>query len=416
VHTTESGGPALEDAIAYFQNPDTHNGAHYLVGQNAKIVQMVLHDQVAFHGGSDMDADSIAVEHVARGAAVLGADDPGMPPNDEQYYTSAALVSWLCDRYGLPKDRDHIVPATASDPDALWDWDRYLRMVTTGAMPAPVAAQALGLASARPRAIRVADRRLPRVLAFDQPLVFGATISSLPAVPTGAPWEDLLSYRPPVGFQSAVNGREPTPFTRLWHMQKIEDGYGPVNLDEYLIRVTGLPSGVASPDALLDYVRRNINALVDPSIAQFAPYDAGVDGPVWTSSSPAGAVIEIDMLDDGSVLCGESTSDHWIFCTIKAGRDGIHPVCGNRQFGYRTDGSDYLFYTRGADRAYGIEHWTAGDAVFSGGDDLWRSFQRGLSDWINSNGGSASIGSRFSERFDWDAIRGAYYHPTGSWV
>jgi hypothetical protein len=241
----------------------------------------------------------------------------------------------------------------------------------------------------------------------------------LPAVPTGAPWTDLISFRPPTALQRAVKSREPTPVTNLWHMHKLEDALGPINLDRYEIEVSALPTlgGVAvTAEQLLGHIRLNINDVIDPSVARFSPYDVAIDGLVWRSFAPLGAVLHIHMLDDGSVLCARAASDHWLFSTIKAGTDGYHPVSGNRQFGFQPSGDGYVFYTRGADRASGVELWTAGDSVFSGGDELWRSFQRGVAALVNSNGGSATIGSRFSERFDWDQIMAAYHRPTESWI
>ncbi len=248
-------------------------------------------------------------------------------------------------------------------------------------------------------------------------MVAGATVSSLPAVPTGARWANLISFRPSAALQRAVKAREPTPLTNLWHMHKLEDGLGPINLDEYTVAIACMPRFNGSENRtraaeLLEYIRLHINDVLDEGIARFSPYDEGVDGGLWRSSAPKGAVMHIDMADDGAVLCSEHMEDRWIFSTIKAGTDGYHPVSGNREFGVVSNGyGGCMIYTCGADRASGVEFWAAGDAVFSGGDDLWRSFQRGVVRLVNDNDGLAAVGSRFSERFDWDEIRAAYHHP-----
>ena len=54
------------------------------------------------------------------------------PPGstDERYASSAALTAAVCDRFAIPKDRDHIIAhsevpgADHTDPGPLWDWDR----------------------------------------------------------------------------------------------------------------------------------------------------------------------------------------------------------------------------------------------------------------------------------------------------
>jgi peptidoglycan hydrolase-like protein with peptidoglycan-binding domain len=51
------------------------------------------------------------------------------------YRSSAALTSALCDRYGIPKDRAHIIGHSEAagndhtDPGPYWDWARYMRYV-----------------------------------------------------------------------------------------------------------------------------------------------------------------------------------------------------------------------------------------------------------------------------------------------
>ena len=54
---------------------------------------------------------------------------------DALYEESARLTAAVCDRYGIPKDRAHIlghyeVPGTDhTDPGPNWDWTRYIRLV-----------------------------------------------------------------------------------------------------------------------------------------------------------------------------------------------------------------------------------------------------------------------------------------------
>ena len=138
VHITD-GGRSIEGPIAWFRNPVKADGsplpvsAHYIVGLDGEVVQMVRHADVAYHAGR-ANADSIGIEHCAR------PDRPGRPgihPTPVQYAASAALVRWLCERHGIPMDRDHILGHAEADtatrhtgcPDAVWRWDRFMERV-----------------------------------------------------------------------------------------------------------------------------------------------------------------------------------------------------------------------------------------------------------------------------------------------
>jgi hypothetical protein len=88
----------------------------------------------------------------------LGIEHEGFVSNPvwfsvEQYLESAKLVKWMCDRWGIPKDRNHIIahgeksnaqwvewvklnyPSmdptcnTHTDPGPLWDWDFFIQMI-----------------------------------------------------------------------------------------------------------------------------------------------------------------------------------------------------------------------------------------------------------------------------------------------
>lgn len=140
IHIT-CGQPDHTRTVKFFQNPTSDGqpkwvSAHYVVGQGGQIVQMVRHDDVAYHASSAND-HTIGIEHCARPAGEWGHDDPGFPPTDDQYRASASLVRWLCDTYGLPLDRAHIVGHAEADPhtthsncpNGSWDWDYFMDLV-----------------------------------------------------------------------------------------------------------------------------------------------------------------------------------------------------------------------------------------------------------------------------------------------
>ena len=162
IHITD-GGPKIGGTINWFQSPDQRNSkgepihvsAHYVIGQDGEVVQMVKHNDVAWHA-SQANSDGIGIEHVARSPRAFGKSDSGLMPTDAQYCASAALVNWLCDQFGIPMDRDHIRghnEASPRDrhtdcPNAVWDWDYYMGLVTSGTCePRTATASSLGAAS-----------------------------------------------------------------------------------------------------------------------------------------------------------------------------------------------------------------------------------------------------------------------------
>ncbi len=235
-------------------------------------------------------------------------------------------------------------------------------------------------------------------------------------------WEPLISLRPPTSIQAAVNARGVN-----WHVHRIEDANGDINLDYYPISVAALPTiggRTLTADELLSRIRLDINHFVDTRLAEFSPYDAG-EASMWTSGSPLGAVVHIEMKafggwinpDDGSVVVSDFAPDHWTFSTIWTVMDMAHPVSGNRQFGYTaSEGGGYVFYARGADRTTGLLDLAAMSVVYSSAHNLWLSFQSAVEAFVNANGGSATVGSATSIRTPWPPIKADYHHPTVAWV
>lgn len=255
-----------------------------------------------------------------------------------------------------------------------------------------------------------------------------ASSTPLPTLPDLKDWADLISFRPPHDVQKSITDRALMKgLVCDWDIHHIEDATGDINLDYYPIRVTTLPTVDGkrlSAEELLSKIRLNINQFVDTNITEFSPYD-NKESEKWNSSSPLTSVVHIDMKawegwlnpDDGSVVASEITPQYWIFSTIFAPSDCAHPVSGNRQFGFiqQPDGS-YIFYTRGADRPTRLIDKTMSSTVFGAADKLWRSFQDKTANFINTNGGIATIDPPTSERYDWGTVQSQYHHPKTSWL
>ena len=141
IHITD-GGSNINGPISWFQNPKAGVSAHYIVGQDGEVVQMVHHNDVAWHAHT-ANGDSIGIEHVA--------NTRGLAPTDAQYCASAALVNWLCTQLGIDMNRTNILGHSEADPhtthtgcpNAVWDWDYYMGLVTSATCYPRASAQGL---------------------------------------------------------------------------------------------------------------------------------------------------------------------------------------------------------------------------------------------------------------------------------
>lgn len=115
--------------ISWFQNPAAKVSAHYVVrSSDGQITQMVREKDRAWHAG-DYNRRSVGIEHE-------GYVNNASWFTDQMYRASAALTRNIADRYGIPKDRTHIVGhvqvpgADHTDPGPYWDWAKYMSYVT----------------------------------------------------------------------------------------------------------------------------------------------------------------------------------------------------------------------------------------------------------------------------------------------
>ncbi|MDP4503344.1 N-acetylmuramoyl-L-alanine amidase [Nonomuraea turcica] len=128
IHVTQG---SYAGTISWFQNGPRANpsSAHYVIrSSDGAITQMVREKDRAFHAGS-FNRRSVGIEHE-------GFVDNATWFTDAMYRASAALTRNIADRYGIPKDRTHIVghhavPGTDhTDPGPHWNWTTYMQYVT----------------------------------------------------------------------------------------------------------------------------------------------------------------------------------------------------------------------------------------------------------------------------------------------
>lgn len=131
---------------SWFQNPAAQSSAHYVVDPNGSVVQMLRDQDIGWHAGNwSVNQTSIGIEQ----AGFTYRDDV----SDAQLRGLAALTAWLCDQYGIPKDRAHIIghsevpnpndpsrgggSAGHTDPGPYFDWGTFMAYVGGAAPPPP---------------------------------------------------------------------------------------------------------------------------------------------------------------------------------------------------------------------------------------------------------------------------------------
>jgi hypothetical protein len=115
--------------ISWFQNPDANVSAHYVVGRKGQVAQCVHNADIAWHAGNwTYNQKSMGIEH----AGYVSNPDSF---TRAMYHSSARLSAYLCKRYNIPIDRQHIIGhnqvpgATHTDPGRYWDWRKYMRLI-----------------------------------------------------------------------------------------------------------------------------------------------------------------------------------------------------------------------------------------------------------------------------------------------
>jgi hypothetical protein len=205
-----------------------------------------------------------------------------------------------------------------------------------------------------------------------------------------------------------------------WKIQTLDFGVGnELNRDYYEVRITKLPHIEGRQITALElfrYWKSNFDAFLAPTIADFQEY-SDEDRIKFFSEDPLGAVMYFDMkmltsygignMDDGSVMVTNYTRNSWTFSTVRTPEDHIHPVSGNREFGFRfnPDGS-YSYYVMGVDRLstyfdYGASLYIW-DIIFMSADKLWRTWQELFYEKVVSMGGQAEKSRSISERVSWE--------------
>jgi N-acetylmuramoyl-L-alanine amidase len=127
IHYTAAMG--IDGTIDWFQRPESKVSAHYVVGRDGRVVQMVQDGDVAWHAGRSMLNEEPNVNGFSIGIELVGTADSGF--TDKQMASLYALIEALVATYKIPPDRivghSFVAPGRKIDPEgyyAQFNWSR----------------------------------------------------------------------------------------------------------------------------------------------------------------------------------------------------------------------------------------------------------------------------------------------------
>jgi N-acetyl-anhydromuramyl-L-alanine amidase AmpD len=139
IHDTEGD---ISHTLSVFQKPDYLASVQYVVDNDGTVYQIVQEKDVAFHAANLWyNQHAIGIEHEGYASSGNIWYSPAM------YQASARLVAYLCQKYHIPLDHDHIVshgtiqsPTLANmpnhvDPGMYWQWGYYLQQIHEQGVP-----------------------------------------------------------------------------------------------------------------------------------------------------------------------------------------------------------------------------------------------------------------------------------------
>ncbi len=125
--------PTTEETVKIFLDPKREVSAHFVVGKDGQIIQMVPVEKRAWHAGDSVLDGKSRVNEYSVGIEMVNLNDGHDPYPDAQVHAVAGIIRFLRSRYDLPDS--HIVshekialpPGRKSDP-ANFDFPRLYEL------------------------------------------------------------------------------------------------------------------------------------------------------------------------------------------------------------------------------------------------------------------------------------------------
>ena len=125
--------PTTEDTVKIFLDPKREVSAHFVVGKDGQVIQMVPVEKRAWHAGESVLENKPRVNEYSVGIEMVNLNDGVDPYTDAQIYAVVGIVRFLRSRYDIPDSRivSHaqiaLPPGRKSDP-ANFDFPRLFRL------------------------------------------------------------------------------------------------------------------------------------------------------------------------------------------------------------------------------------------------------------------------------------------------
>lgn len=129
----------IAGTISWFKMKESGVSAHYVIGRDGRIVQMVEDDKKAWHAGASYFRGRKNVNNFSIGIELVGTKDSGF--TEEQYEACAFVCSKLIEKYKIELDRivghediagDEAIKLGIRteqnrkiDPGKNWDWEKF---------------------------------------------------------------------------------------------------------------------------------------------------------------------------------------------------------------------------------------------------------------------------------------------------
>lgn len=97
--------PTTEDTVKIFLDPKREVSAHFVVGKDGQVIQMVSVEQRAWHAGESVLEGKPRVNEFSVGIEMVNLNDGHDPYTDAQIHAVAGIIRFLRSRYDIPDAR-----------------------------------------------------------------------------------------------------------------------------------------------------------------------------------------------------------------------------------------------------------------------------------------------------------------------
>lgn len=118
IHATATSG--IESPLAWLCDPKSKVSAHYLIGLNGRVIQLVAENDIAWHAGDSEWGGQKSVNAFSIGIELVNANDGKMQYPSPQVTACVDLVAAICQERGITSENvighADIAPGRKTDP------------------------------------------------------------------------------------------------------------------------------------------------------------------------------------------------------------------------------------------------------------------------------------------------------------